>query len=147
KRPLTLLLEIETQLGAQFPMLDSSLQVRMHDLRRALSRYDESESEKNIYGNVDYATEFATWANEELPKVNALPILIGVDTFEEAQFLGRSAVLGVSSLLTDLLNRIERLRVVMAGRALPRDFPLHDVAVPALEPPMARELLRKQLVD
>jgi len=42
-------------------------------------------------------------------------VLIVVDTFEEAQFLGLSAVLGVAELCRDLQRYVERLRVVMAG--------------------------------
>lgn len=57
---------------------------------------------------------------EEIATRNDQPVLIMLDTLEEAEYQGRSALFVTWGLLADLLRRVDRLRIITAGRsALP----------------------------
>lgn len=143
QRPLTLLIEATTQLAAQFPDESATLRDLADDARSKLARYDLAEGEKSLSDERANVTGLASWVASSLGPTQ--PVLLVVDTFEEAQFLGPSVVDGVWGLLSALQAAIPNLRIVVAGRAPPGRVPHQLLALRELDDFGARALVRKRV--
>src|SRR5262249_9683811 len=85
-----------------------------------------------------------TWTRD-LAGLTPLPLLIVIDTFEEVQFVGQSAVTALWSMITRLQSRIESLRIVIAGRGLPKDLSVTALHLAEMDAAGARMLLKRWL--
>jgi hypothetical protein len=121
-KPATILLEAITQLRVQLDVpqmivLESLATEIAHALRRQESgRYLES-----AVGS-PYHRQLEQFAMVFEPLLKGDTLLIAVDTFEEAQFLGADVVWPFLQFLTDFANVLPNLRVIISGRTLPKEY-------------------------
>ena len=142
KRPLALLVEAVLQLGAQFPRIENEAKTLAEDLRSGLLREDVAEVTKS---NVDaswYGNRFGALI-EALPLKDA-PVLLVLDTFEEAQFLGEDTVFTLWEFLEALQRDIPRLRLVISGRLPVPHVPMKGVPLLDLDKESGKTYLRRQ---
>ena len=145
QRPATLLLEAMRQLRLQFPDQADELSAMIDELKAGLERVDPHEVYKSHSPQDRAMWGFIDWAQARLVHETAQPLVLVVDTFEEVQFLGNSAVDGVWRLLDQLQSEIDTLRVVVAGRALPRERGCKPLLLSELDSEGARALLRRRI--
>jgi hypothetical protein len=120
ERPLTLLLEairqLQTQLGLSLRGTDSLVKETTH----AMGRKEASRAYESIVDNSSYLHLFNRVLEGAPQRPNRIVFL--VDTFEEAQFLGRDVVWQVLDFLFALARSHETFRLVICGRVLPEEF-------------------------
>jgi len=141
QRPMTLVLEAAIQLATQFPNASGALQETIAQLRSEHKRFDPAQADKAVFTTDIYVEQLAAWAND-LQSSTPMPLLLVVDTFEEVQFLGGDAVQAIWHLLMGLQRRIPSLRIVVAGRVLPREVKSTALAMTELDASGARALLQ-----
>lgn len=147
QRPTTLLLEAAIQLSTQFPRIASPLQESIAQIRADLRRSDVNQMDKDLATPEDFFFDrLEKWARE-LAQLTTLPLLFVVDTFEEVQFIGPSAVRAVWSMLMRLQSRLDMLRIVVAGRVLPEDIATTPLRLREMDAPGARMLLKRCLPE
>ncbi|MHB8268821.1 effector-associated domain EAD1-containing protein [Bradyrhizobium sp.] len=114
-RPHTLLTEAVAQIQAQFPgIAERADGAAARELDSGFESMDIAKGEQ--FGRREALLARVSSLLEQLAGVNGQPVLLVLDTFEEAQIQGDTAVISVWSLLRQLLERVDRLRIVVAGR-------------------------------
>ena len=117
--PTTLLLEGITQLQQQIdepPLLEGLAKEVSYSIRRAdARRHLESRDLRSL-------ALLRQFRGALEPHLSGSPVLMIVDTFEEAQFLGADVVWSLVTFLLDLARTLPSLRLILAGRALPHEF-------------------------
>lgn len=114
-RPHTLLTEAVAQIQAQFPgIAERADGAAARELDSGFESMDIAKGEQ--FGRREALLARVSSLLEQLAGVNGQPVLLVLDTFEEAQIHGDTAVISVWSLLRQLLERVDRLRIVVAGR-------------------------------
>ncbi|QNP61784.1 AAA family ATPase [Streptomyces genisteinicus] len=133
QQPLTLLAEAARQLGLRHPGLAPAAAELGDAVRRTLLADHRSSSETastRTGGRRGHALDerrlaelFARLATSAAEEVGGAPVLLVLDTVEQAQRQGGSAMSRLTEFLDVLQSVCPRLRVVLAGRA-----PLDDAS-------------------
>lgn len=131
----TLMIEAVSQIRAQFPELIDGEHLEGVEL---IANFEDVQISKGAhFGRTERLIERLASLLGQLAKRNNQPVLLVLDTFEEAQTQGSSAILSVWRLLGQLMARVDRIRIVVAGRRnLPSnstDFPHEPVEVTSLD--------------
>lgn len=143
REPQTILEDSIRQLLIQFPWVDTDLSALGDEVRENVSRFDHVEVSKSGYfkGYENLVRRFCRLL-EVIAEKNDQPVLIVLDTLEEAEYQGHSAMFVTWNLLGDLLQRVNRLRIVTAGRsALPPGLQVEPVELTGLSEDDARQLV------
>lgn len=142
--PFTLLQEAGRQLRIQHPELNGPLDA-MRDYITSLQRRSRSVAalESLGGGSVEWGA-VGSIAREVVGMVPGdRPVLLVIDTFEEAQTTGPSAVSRLMQFVDSLKSGNPRLSVIIAGRADEATAPRHTLTLGALDPVAARAVLEK----
>ena len=118
RRPNTLLEDAIRQLLAQFPDLDTVLGALSSEVAEVEGGHDVYESSKSSHftGGERLINRFCRLL-EAIAQRTEQPVMLILDTLEEAEYQGASAMLVTWALLAELLGRVDRLRIVTAGRS------------------------------
>lgn len=139
----TILEESIRQLLVQFPWVSDELASLEGEARESVARTDSVEAAKS--GHFDSQNNLVRRFCSLLDVIaarNDQPVLMLLDTLEEAEYQGLSAMLVTWNLLEDLLRRVDRLRVVTAGRSrLPDHLAREPIELPGLTEESAQELV------
>ena len=114
-RPLTLLLEAVRQLQIQFNLPLHVIDPIIKELVYAKHREELGRHRESVSLPYDY------WLDQISPLLPPGHSVIIVDTFEEAQYMGPSVVWSLVDFLFSLA-RLEPMRIIVAGRALPLEY-------------------------
>ncbi|WP_433795955.1 ATP-binding protein [Actinoplanes sp. CA-252034] len=143
-RPTTLVLAMFEQLAAQLDIPPGARDALLKELAHLLRRQDDTHAfESNLQPVHDAVRKLLEY------RLGDRHMLVVVDTFEEAQYLGGDVVWLLLDFLRELLDILGGLRIVVAGRALPRElsqvFPGRrgEVDLGVLDQESARDLLRR----
>jgi len=140
RQPQTLLDEAIRQLLVQFPEAGAEIGDLSSEAAESSARLESVEPAKgnlHLVGYENLVTRFGRLL-ELISSRNQQPVLIVLDTLEEAEYHGESAMRITWGLLAELLGRVDRLRVVTAGRSeLFRSLQREPVEVTGLEDGMA----------
>ncbi|MFN2178328.1 MAG: tetratricopeptide repeat protein [Candidatus Promineifilaceae bacterium] len=149
QEPLTILLEVITQLQAQYHFDEIARNDLVNSIVDEMGRVEEGHTKESLSsgsGYEFYVNKLGETVRRALSdqQVEYAPPVIVVDTFEEAQWFGHGTVEGLLDLLFALHNS-GQFRVVISGRVLPDEF-LSDafygrVTLPVADP----ELLQEEL--
>lgn len=121
--PLTLLLEIVVQLHLQMDLPTNATEVLINETTYGMGRVEVGrglEAYNAGYGLTYYISLFKDLLHNAV-KGN-LTVVVFLDTFEEAQFLGPDVVGLLLDFLFHLNQALPTFRVILSGRALPREF-------------------------
>lgn len=120
EKPLSFILESCQQLSLQTsqPVKKSLLKLK-EKIERALRTNDLSDAAKRVDDNQEFYHQFSN-----LIGGISSPVLLVVDTFEEAQYLGREVVFELWQMFERLQKNAPNLRTVIAGRVEEKDFPV-----------------------
>lgn len=142
RHPYTMMIEALTQIRAQFPELVD--REHLEEGMELESNLESAQVSKGAqFGRAERLVERLADLLDQLATLNDQPVLFVLDTFEEAQVQGPSAVLNVWNLLSSVMRRVDRIRVVVAGRrALPNNYPHQPIEITSLDEPTAIEFLR-----
>ena len=111
--PLSVLAEAVRQFGVSYPELAD----RLEELRLSwLARLPRAKTPKDLSEIRSAAAHEAARILEEANGTKR-PVLLVLDTFEEVQYCGQSAVDTLFQLLDRLRERVDALRIVIVGRA------------------------------
>lgn len=143
----TLMTEALAQIRAQFPEI-----VEREHLEEGLELESNTEtaqvSKGAQFGRTERLIERLANLLDQLATRNGQPVLFVLDTFEEAQVQGLTAVLNVWNLLSKLMQRVDRIRIVVAGRrALPSDLPHEPIEITSFDEPTAIQFLEVKTRD
>jgi hypothetical protein len=142
--PFTLIQEAGRQLRVQHPETSAALDDQGRLIASLQRRSRGTASLESLSGQHVAWEEITRIAAETMALVpGTKPILMVIDTFEEAQFTGPSAVERLMQLINSLKAGNQRLRVVLAGRVeapVPRE---RTLSIGALDPGSARAVLEK----
>lgn len=142
--PFTLLQEAGRQLRIQHPDLNPRLD-KVRDYIASLQRRSRSMGalESVSGGTVEWnaVSQIARDIVGLIP--GRQPVLLVIDTFEEAQTTGPSAVNRLLQLVDSLRSGNPRLSVVIAGRVDETSAPRHTLTLGALDRIAARAVLEK----
>jgi hypothetical protein len=171
-RPLTLLIEAIRQLQLQLNLPIGVTDPIIKEITYSAGRMEQTRHLESV--NRDFSW-YLNLLRQALGSVVPQPyrIVFIIDTFEEAQFLGPSVVWQVNQFLFALAQSDPAFRVLISGRALPKEFisegfpdlpgetadqwsleerPLERIALPqrpidvgALDESAAQELLRSSV--
>lgn len=125
RKPETLVEEAIRQLLVQFPQVDAELISLNAQARETRTQLESIEISKSAHFDALDALigRFARLLRT-IAERNDQPVLMVLDTLEEAAFQGHSALIVTWDLLEQLLSQVSSLRIVTAGRArLPDDLP------------------------
>ena len=149
ERPTTLLLEAAHQLSNQHSVLKPKFLEFKGILEASLSSFDELEVSKSYYANNmgDGSNSFAAELFGDIVRSIGTPIILIVDTFEEAQFLGNEVVREVWNLLVSMQRVAPNLRIVVSGRALIKEFPVRELLLKDFSEVEALEFLTNAFKD
>jgi len=121
ERPSTLLREAATQLARQHPDFISILDDFINDAAKTYSRIDYSKMESNT--SLDWSQTGLERLTGEFNRILKLGInapnnrlVFWVDTFEEAQFLGKSVVVKLLNFIVGLVHNTPNIRLILSGR-------------------------------
>ncbi|WP_295048088.1 ATP-binding protein, partial [uncultured Paracoccus sp.] len=142
--PFTLLQEAGRQLGIQHPDLTPRLE-QMRDYIASLQRRSRSMGAlESVQGG---AVDWGAVSQVARDIVGLIPgeqrVLLVIDTFEEAQTTGPSAVNRLLQLVDSLRAGNPRLSVIIAGRVDEAQAPRRTLTLGALDPAAARAVLEK----
>ncbi len=148
-RPLSLLEDAIRQLLVEFPDLDPEF-VELEDAARenvvALDAFELSKS-----AHADRSTQLLGRFSRLLQGIGARndqPVLMVLDTLEEAECQGLSAMLLTWNLLGELMKSVGRLRIVTAGRSeLSPELARRPVELTGLPPEEARRLIVERTAE
>jgi len=142
-RPASLLEDAIRQLLIEFPDIDPELSELDDAARENILSEDAFEVAKSVHA--DRSAQLLRRFSKLLAVVatrNDQPVLMVLDTLEEAEFQGHSAMLLTWTLLSDLLKNVDRLRIVTAGRSeLSPTLSRRPVELKGLPPEAARRLI------
>lgn len=115
-QPLTVLLEILKQIETHLNLPLIEIDPVLKEVTNAITR-QESGRQSESYASYD--------DQKILEQLHSLlpygPSFIIIDTFEEAQYMGPRVVLSLVDLVF-ALSQVGHLRVIIAGRALPKEY-------------------------
>ncbi len=121
ERPSTLLREAATQLARQHPDFITILDDFINDAAKTEARIDYSKMEAN--SSMDWSQTGLERLTGEFIRILNLGInapnnrlVFWVDTFEEAQFLGKSVVVKLLNFIVGLLHNAPNIRLILSGR-------------------------------
>ncbi|MEO5564873.1 MAG: ATP-binding protein, partial [Chitinophagaceae bacterium] len=140
--PESFVMEAARQLSTQCPEQSQRLIELKEELERHRWGFDSMEISKSYNPSASYA----------IPNFGIIvsavktPVLLVIDTFEEAQFLGEDVVHVVWKLLADLQKAAPNLRIVIAGRSQVKKSVI-ELHLTELSKDESRELLRKGLAN
>lgn len=143
----TLMTEALAQIRAQFPdLIDRE---HLDETRELAANTEFRQISKGAqFGRAERLIERLADLLDQLAARNGQPVLFVLDTFEEAQSQGDSAVLNVWNLLGELMRRVDRVRVVVAGRrALSKSYPHEPVEISSLDESTAVQFLEIKTRD
>lgn len=142
--PFTLLQEAGRQLRIQHPDLNPRLD-QMRDYVASLQRRSRSVGVlESVSGGTVEWTAVSDIAREIVGLIPGdQPVLLVIDTFEEAQSTGPSAVNRLMQLVETLRSGNPRLSVIIAGRVDEDSAPRHTLTLGALDRTSARAVLEK----
>jgi cellulose synthase operon protein C len=142
RRQHTLMFEAVAQIEAQFPDVAARTDQRaVRELATGLEAVDISKGSQ--FGRFEILLDRVSFLIDRLADINGQPVLLVLDTFEEAQTQGESAVSNVWHFLQQLLERVDRLRIVVAGRAdLASHFSREPIEIRSFDQPTAVAFLR-----
>lgn len=141
-RPATLLIEVINQLQPQLEADARTLEALATELAYAVGREDAGRRSESASGYDPRMEQVASKLGPLLgqespesgdPQVNRFAavvrplladsvLLVVLDTFEEAQFLGYDVVWPLTRFLLRLTEKLPDLRLVLCGRTLPPEF-------------------------
>jgi hypothetical protein len=122
--PLTFLTGALAQLQGQLGIDPSQAESLQKELAAAMARLEAGREVESYNANFSFdwhVDAFCDLVGRHLASTPARRILFVVDTFEEALFMGGEVAWGAAGLLRRLAGRLPPLRVVMVGRALPKE--------------------------
>lgn len=140
RQPQTLLDEAIRQLLVQFPEAGAEIGDLSSEAAESSARLESVEPAKGNLHQAGYDSLVTRFSRllELISSRNQQPVLIVLDTLEEAEYHGESAMRITWGLLAELLRRVDRLRIVTAGRSeLFRSLQREPVEVTGLEDSMA----------
>lgn len=142
--PFTLLQEAGRQLRIQHPDLNPRLD-EMRDYIASLQRRSRSvDALESLSGGAVEWTAVSQIARDIVAQIpGQQPVLLVIDTFEEAQTTGPSAVNRLMQLVESLRAGSPRLSVIIAGRVDEAQAPRRTLTLGALDPVAARAVLEK----
>jgi tetratricopeptide (TPR) repeat protein len=120
-RPATLLLDAIAQLQPQLDVEPYTLDGLTKEISFSISRGDV-EREYESFGPPAPDWQVEQFADTLGPLLDGALVLVVVDTFEEAQFLGSDVVWPLVQFLLNLGRLLPNLRLVLSGRALPEEY-------------------------
>lgn len=124
-RPLTYLIEMIAQLRLQLDLPTKDTDGLVSVLTFGTSRHDQTRSFESFntgYGFSQYLELFADILRQSGAVQAGKNVVIVIDTFEEAQFLGSEVVSQLLDLAFEFRGILPTFRVILAGRALPQEF-------------------------
>lgn len=142
ERPLTLLLETITQLRQQLDPPADAADSLVKEVTFAMSRYEPGLHFESASPEIGLLALFGNHVGQWLQGRTALVI---VDTLEEAQFLGSDVIWPLISFLVSMNTAAEGQRVILSGRALPREYlaQVFDIHEAGGGPEEEREILAR----
>ncbi|WEF23030.1 ATP-binding protein [Paracoccus sp. S3-43] len=142
--PFTLLQEAGRQLRIQHPVLNPRLD-EMRDYIASLQRRSRSmDALESLSGGAVEWSAVSRIARDIMALIpGRQPVLLVIDTFEEAQTTGPSAVNRLMQLVESLRAGNPRLSVIIAGRVDEAQAPRRTLTLGALDPVAARAVLEK----
>jgi tetratricopeptide (TPR) repeat protein len=142
-QPLTLLTDAAYQIGTQFPEARQDADKLAAGILDALASEDQLEAAKSLLPREQFIKQFASLLEGGVtPDV---PVLFVLDTFEEVQFMGDDVVHEIWEFLKSMQKAVPRLRVIIAGRALAKQFPADEEPLGDLDPELARSYVEHVL--
>ena len=142
--PFTLIQEAGRQLRAQHPDMNPALDEQASLIASLQRRSRGTASLESLSGQGVSWSEITRIADATVAMVpGTKPILLVIDTFEEAQFTGPSAVGRLMQLVDSLKAGNARLRVVLAGRVAEPGRRETTLTIDALDVGSARSVLEK----
>lgn len=148
QEPLSLLLDLLSQLARQFPdasdpLIKASSTVRDFEKRLSYSHKDQSllETTSSAEGDWDWIVSDVAHAIAGLPAKRK--ILVLVDTFEQAQRHGSRVVSEMWRMTNLLMEQAPRLCIIAAGRLEERQFTDNRVPLEAFERSDVERMLNK----
>ncbi len=138
--PESFVIEAARQLSTQSPEQRDEFILLKNELERMRWNYDLVEISKS-HDSSRYATETF---GKIVSKIKT-PVLLVIDTFEEAQFLGEDVVHVIWRLLAELQRVAPNLRTVVMGRTQVKEYPVRELMLTELSRDEGRELLGNEL--
>jgi|GEM_PF-2431627 len=133
--PVTLLVEAARQIGIQYPDFRSNFEsVRSSWLAEISSRGEESASTRSRHHEIledRFIEDFLRLL--KIAKLDDLPLLFVLDTFEEVQRRSKTYVSEVFSFLERLQQALGSPRIVISGRSQVRDFKTQELCLSAFD--------------
>lgn len=124
-RPLTYLIEMIAQLRLQLELPPVATDSLVNELTFGAGRQDlkrQIESYATSYGFSQYLRSFADILGQSEDPKAGQDVVVVLDTFEEAQFLGSEVVSQLLDLAFEFRWTLPTFRVILAGRVLPPEF-------------------------
>jgi hypothetical protein len=118
-RPATLLLDAVAQLQSQLDVEPDAVEGLTKEISFSITRGDAERVWESSFGPDVLQQQFIDVFG---PPLDGAVVLVVVDTFEEAQFLGSDVVWPLVEFLLDLARSLPNLRLVVSGRALPGEY-------------------------
>ncbi|HET9287137.1 MAG TPA: ATP-binding protein [Gaiella sp.] len=118
ERPLTVLLEVVTQLHSQLGVPDRT-GLLAEQIAESIGREDDTRQFETFQSG---AVEWMLRLGEVLAQASSGRTIIVVDTFEEAQFLGPEVAWPLVQFLLELARSASTVHVMLSGRSLPPDY-------------------------
>jgi hypothetical protein len=121
--PLTLLLETVAQLHLQLNLPANATEALINEITFGIGRVEAGRRVEVYYAGYDFIHYISLFADllHNSAKANDT-VVVFLDTFEEAQFLGSDVVWPLLEFLFELNRSLPTFRVILSGRALPREF-------------------------
>jgi hypothetical protein len=142
EKPLTLLADAVAQLALQFELPQAV--GLTEQIAESLGREEDRRQFESIRPADDWLLD---QFRDLLWNMGEHNLIIVVDTFEEAQFLGPDVVVPCVDFLNRLAASAPAIRVIISGRTLPDEYAASDLVPPidlgVLDEDSARELLTK----
>ena len=116
--PATVLLEIVSQLRPQLDGGSGALDALAQELAYSVGR---AEAGRFLESDPGSETQLRKFRAALAPLLDG-PVLVVIDTFEEAEFLGTDVAGPFSQFLLELARMLPEVRLVLSGRTLPAEF-------------------------
>lgn len=134
--PESFVIEAARQLSTQLPAEGERLRSVTDELERMRWNFDSHEFSKSYS-----ASDFAVNNFGGIISGIKSPVLLVIDTFEEAQFLGGDIVDGIWGLFRKLQQQAPNLRIVVMGRTRVKEYPVRELVLTELSRSEGRELV------
>lgn len=141
--PDTLLAEAIRQLLIQFPNVSAQYQSLGAQSRESTAARDDVDVAKSSHFETsNQLLQRFCGLVSEIAAINDQPVLFVLDTLEEAEYQGTTALTVTWNLLSELMRNVDHLRIVTAGRSeLPGELPRKPVEVKGLPVVAAEQLV------